>query len=132
MLEPVAEDLGHRLRCSAPPLTVSGDRDLLGQAITNLVENAYRHCPAPADISVTLERLPTEALLSVTDNGPGIPEAEREAVFRRFYRLERSRSGEGSGLGLSLVLAIVRLHGGSVELADAGPGLAVRIRLPLA
>ncbi|WP_444666288.1 ATP-binding protein [Cereibacter changlensis] len=132
MLEPVAEDLGHRLTCETVPLTVSGDRDLLAQAITNVVENAFRHCPAPAEIRMTLQALPGQALLSVTDNGPGIPAAEQEAVFRRFYRLERSRNSEGSGLGLSLVAAIVRLHGGSVELADAGPGLSLRIRLPLA
>jgi len=132
MLEPVAEDLGHRLSCKTMPMTVSGDRDLLGQAITNIVENAFRHCPAPADIRLSLEGVPGQAQLTVTDNGPGIPAAEREAVFRRFYRLERSRNSEGSGLGLSLVSAIVRLHGGSVELADAKPGLIVRIRLPLA
>jgi len=132
MLEPVAEDLGHRLSCRALSMTVSGDRDLLGQAITNIVENAFRHCPVPADIRLSLEALPGQALLTVTDNGPGIPATEQEAVFRRFYRLERSRNSEGSGLGLSLVAAIVRLHGGSVELADAKPGLIVRIRLPLA
>jgi len=132
MLEPVAEDMGHRLSCQTLSMTVSGDRDLLGQAITNIVENAFRHCSAPADIRLSLEALPGQALLTVTDNGPGIPATEQEAVFRRFYRLERSRNSEGSGLGLSLVAAIVRLHGGSVELADAKPGLIVRIRLPLA
>ncbi|WP_096787392.1 ATP-binding protein [Rhodobacter sp. CZR27] len=131
MLEPVAEELGHHLAVEAGPVTVQGDRDLLAQAIANLVENAFRHCPPPARIALAVRREGAEAVLTVTDNGPGIPEAERAAVFRRFYRLERSRNTEGSGLGLSLVAAVLRLHGGRVELADAEPGLRVTLHLPV-
>lgn len=131
MLEPVAEELGHHLSADATAIEVQGDRDLLAQAISNLVENACRHCPAPARIRIELRREEAQAVLSVTDDGPGIPEAEREAVFRRFYRLERSRNSEGSGLGLSLVAAVARLHGGRVSLSDAKPGLRVTIFLPV-
>ncbi|MCE6960621.1 HAMP domain-containing histidine kinase [Cereibacter sphaeroides] len=131
MLEPVAEELGHHLSVEAGPVTVQGDRDLLAQAIANLVENAFRHCSPPARIALAVRREGAEAVLTVTDNGPGIPEAERAAVFRRFYRLERSRNTEGSGLGLSLVAAVLRLHGGRVELADAEPGLRVTLHLPV-
>ncbi|MGP3698140.1 ATP-binding protein [Rhodobacter sp. NSM] len=131
MLEPVAEELGHRLIAEVEPVTVLGDRDLLAQAVSNLVENAFRHCPAPARIRLAVRRNGAEAVLTVADDGPGIPAPEREAVFRRFYRLERSRNSEGSGLGLSLVAAILRLHGGRVDLADAQPGLRVTLRLPV-
>ncbi|ULB11477.1 HAMP domain-containing histidine kinase [Cereibacter azotoformans] len=131
MLEPVAEELGHSLTADVAPVRVEGDRDLLAQAISNLVENAFRHCPAPARISLAVRTVGAEALLTVTDDGPGIPGPEREAVFRRFYRLERSRNSEGSGLGLSLVAAVLRLHGGRVDLEDAQPGLRVLLRLPL-
>ncbi|WP_145108972.1 HAMP domain-containing sensor histidine kinase [Cereibacter sediminicola] len=131
MLEPVAEELGHSLAAEVAPVRVDGDRDLLAQAISNLVENAFRHCPAPARITLAVRSVGAEALLTVTDDGPGIPGPEREAVFRRFYRLERSRNSEGSGLGLSLVAAVLRLHGGRVGLEDAQPGLRVLLRLPL-
>ncbi|MGC9447575.1 HAMP domain-containing sensor histidine kinase [Cereibacter johrii] len=131
LLEPVAEELGHRITARIEPVAVEGDRDLLAQAISNLVENAFRHCPPPARVALTVRREGAEAVVTVEDDGPGIPEAEREAVFRRFYRLERSRNSEGSGLGLSLVAAVARLHGGRVELDDAEPGLRVTLRLPV-
>ncbi|MGV6811727.1 MAG: ATP-binding protein [Brevirhabdus sp.] len=125
MLEPVAEEMGHTLTLDAHPTPVEGDREMLAQALTNLVENALRHCPESATISISTG----PGTVTVCDNGPGIPEVERDRVTRRFYRLEASRNTPGSGLGLSLVQAIARLHGGQLDLSDNAPGLCARIVL---
>ena len=128
---PVAEDRGQRLKTalvSVPP--VHGDRELLTQMVANLIENPIRHCPAAVDITVGLAQEDGAPVLRVADTGPGIPAAEREKVFRRFYRLEASRTTPGSGLGLALVKAVADLHGASVELSDNRPGLLVTIRFP--
>ena len=127
---PSAEDAGQALSVeSASPLVVEGDPELLTQMLVNLVDNALRHAGPGAQIRVRAAAQGADAVISVTDNGPGVPEGERARVFDRFYRLERSRSTPGSGLGLALVAAVVRLHGASVGLADAGPGLEVRVTL---
>jgi signal transduction histidine kinase len=89
-----------------------------------------RHCPAGVDITVGLAQEGGAPLLRVADTGPGIPAGEREKVFRRFYRLESSRTTPGSGLGLALVKAVADLHGASIELSDNRPGLCVTIRFP--
>lgn len=124
--EPAAEESGHTLSLTLDhPAVIPGDRTLLAQVLANLIENALRHAP-PGPVSVAVRG----AELCVADRGPGIPEAEREAVLRRLYRLDRSRSTPGNGLGLALVDAIVRLHDGRIELADNAPGLWVLIRLP--
>jgi signal transduction histidine kinase len=125
---PVAEDRGQQLliECRAEPM-IRGDRELLMQMTANLVENAINHCPPGVVIRVVIDAAAGQAVLSVADNGPGIPAAEHDAVLRRFYRLERSRTTPGSGLGLALVKAIADLHGASVSLADNGPGLRVSI-----
>ena len=100
--------------------------------LANLIENALRHCP-PGTRIVIEARAEADALrLVVADSGPGIPQGERDKVFRRLYRLEKSRTTPGSGLGLSLVKAIVDLHAGMIELANNDPGLAVVVRLPVA
>lgn len=134
--EPVAEDGGARLVVAAEaPVTVSGVRELLAQAISNLVDNALKYgrpAEGEAVITVSVERRGDRAVLRVADNGPGVPEADRHRVLDRFTRLEASRSAPGSGLGLALVAAVARHHRGEIELADAGPGLAVILRLPLA
>jgi signal transduction histidine kinase len=109
---------------------VHGDAELLTQLLANLVENAIRHCPPDARIQIWGERVGAGAVLIVSDTGPGIPEAERDKVFRRLYRLEKSRTTPGSGLGLSLVKAIAELHGAQVSLGDNAPGLIVRITFP--
>lgn len=125
----VAEDRGQELEFDVPrDFSISGDRELLTQMVANLVENAISHCPAGARISVSLGEDTGAPVLSITDTGPGIPPAEREKVFRRFYRLETSRTTPGSGLGLALVKAVADLHGASVELSDNRPGLRVSIR----
>jgi signal transduction histidine kinase len=121
---PSAEDARQSLVLAAeasPP--VDGDPELLTQMLVNLVENALRHAGPGARIEVAVSRAGEGASLRVADNGPGVPEAERERLFDRFYRLERSRSTPGSGLGLALVAAVARLHGAEVRLADARPGL---------
>lgn len=130
---PVAEDGGQRLSTDLPAqLTVHADRTLLMQMFSNLVENAIRHAGPGAAIAIGAREAEGEALVQVVDSGPGIPADEREKVFGRLYRLERSRSTPGNGLGLALVAAIARLHQYSVALADAAPGLCVNVRIPLA
>lgn len=128
--EPAAEDNGQRLTLAQDPApaVVAGDRGLLGQAVANLIENALRHTPRGSRISVHVGEDDGAVLLEVADTGPGIPPDERGKVLRRLYRLERSRTTPGNGLGLSLVAAIAELHGATLRLADANPGLVVRLR----
>ena len=131
--EVVAEDAGDKLGYAADvngPAYVRGDPELLVQLFANLVENSIRHCPAPTEIKLRLCERDNAYVVEVTDNGPGIPERERENVFRRLYRLERARSTAGSGLGLSLVAAIVELHGARIALRDNAPGLCVEVCFP--
>jgi signal transduction histidine kinase len=129
---PVAEDRGQTLAGRvADGLFVQGDRALLAQMLVNLIENALKHSPAGTHVQLLLERIDRHARLSVVDDGPGIPESEREKVFRRFYRLDRSRSTPGNGLGLSLVAAVAARHEAPVALSDAGPGLRVAMEFPL-
>jgi signal transduction histidine kinase len=128
---PAAEDSGHVLHVSArTPTPIEGDRELLTQMLANLVENALRHTPAGSRIEVGVTGAGDGAVVRVVDNGPGAPAAERDRLFDRFYRLERSRSDIGYGLGLALVGAIAKLHEAEVELSDARPGLKVLIRFP--
>jgi signal transduction histidine kinase len=125
---PVAEDAGLSLHAELTPgVMIEGDTELLAQMIVNLVENAIRHTQAGDRISVSLHSVEPEAILAVADNGPGVPADERERIFQRFYRLERSRTTTGSGLGLSLVAAIANLHGARVSVADNQPGLRVTL-----
>jgi signal transduction histidine kinase len=109
-------------------LTIRGDRELLLQLFANVLENAVRHSPSRALIEVGARRLVDGTVVSVCDNGPGIPEEMRTKVFQRFFRLEPSRTTPGSGLGLSLVKAIASLHNISVELLSNEPGLIVQVR----
>jgi signal transduction histidine kinase len=139
LYEPVAEERGITLKADAvPPLTLYADRQLLGQAIANLIDNALKYgAPDRADngarpeVEVTVRATDGTAEIVVTDRGPGVPEAERERVLDRFVRLEASRSEPGSGLGLSLVAAVARLHGGALKLEDNEPGLRVVLALPI-
>ncbi|UFW79076.1 HAMP domain-containing histidine kinase [Rhizobium sp. SU303] len=113
------------------PALIRGDRDLLTQMIANLVENAINHCPPGIGITISLRCRDGRAIVSVADTGPGIPAGEREKVFRRLYRLDKSRATPGSGLGLSLVKAIADLHSAEITMADNHPGLIVSIAFPL-
>jgi signal transduction histidine kinase len=141
MYEPVAEEAGVRFELSADSgLFVRGSRELLGQALANLIDNALKYgvlrqagSDGDADrttLSVAARRSAEGVELTVADNGPGIPMADRARVLDRFVRLEGSRSLPGSGLGLSLASAIARLHGGTIVIEDNEPGLRVTLRLP--
>ena len=132
LYEPVAEEKGVHITTAIPEgVAVEADRQLLGQAVTNLIDNALKY-GAPTGIDIGVHRNGATAEISVADHGPGIAPADRERALKRFVRLEQSRSLPGSGLGLSLVAAVARLHGGSLRLEDNRPGLRVVIALPLA
>ena len=135
LYEPVAEEQEATLTVTVPEaVVVPGDRDLLAQAIANLVDNALKYGrPADGSQAVTLRvgRDGEEAVIAVADNGPGVPEADRGRVTQRFVRLEGSRTAPGSGLGLSLVQAVASLHKGTLMLGDAAPGLVAELRLPV-
>ena len=130
LYEPIAEDKRVTLQVeAADEATVHGDRDLLFEAVANLVDNAVKFTPEGGRVTLALRRRDSESVIQVKDTGPGIPEAEREAVVRRFYRSDKSRNTEGLGLGLSLVAAIVKLHGFRFTIA-AGPGCTTEIAFP--
>lgn len=132
ILEPIATESGHRLtgKTAAAAATADGDQELLTQACINLVENAIRHCSKSASIQVKSEVSNGVVSIVVSDDGPGIPEIERDKVLERLYRLEKSRTTPGSGLGLSLVAAIADLHGAQLTLSDNHPGLVVTMLFP--
>jgi signal transduction histidine kinase len=146
LYEPLAEDGGMTLRLKTAPVSLHGNRELIGQALANLVENAIKYGrpaePRPAEpkgavvsldarqILIEARREGDQVLLSVTDHGPGIPEGERKHAMERFVRLDSSRSQPGSGLGLSLASAVATLHGGELRLGDAHPGLVATLAIP--
>lgn len=135
LYEPLAEDKGQVLRLSMPEgidVSAQGDRDLVFQALANLLDNAIKFSPASSEIELGVDLQPRGWRLVVADHGPGVPENMREKVKERFFRLESSRSTPGSGLGLSLAAAVADLHGGEMRLADNDPGLRVEILLPTA
>jgi signal transduction histidine kinase len=128
---PAIHDGGRELLWSVEPgLTVEGDRELLAQAVVNLIENAQRHTPAGTVIQLTAAAADGAAEVQVADNGPGVPTADLDRIVRRFARLESSRNTTGYGLGLNLVSAVAALHGGRLVLASADPGLSATIELP--
>lgn len=132
LYDPLTEELGITLEVR--PLQAvrrTGDRDLLFQALVNLLDNAIKFSGAGGRIEIGVERREGTAVLSVSDRGPGIPEDQREEVLKRFVRLEQSRSTSGSGLGLSLVQAVAHLHDGELLLEDNAPGLRASLILPL-
>ena len=133
LYEPLAEDrdVGLELALEAEA-AVTGDRDLLFEAVANVVDNAVKFSPAGGRCRLVLAFDGATAVIRVDDAGPGIAEAERGSVLKRFYRSEQSRTSEGSGLGLSLVAAVVRLHGFALRIGDNGPGCRVEILVPVA
>jgi len=127
MYRPVAEDQRQVLRCDIQKnVRIRGDSELLTQMFSNLIENAIRHTAPLTNIEIGLTASDGGAVASIADDGPGMPDGEREKVFRRFYRLASSRSTPGNGLGLALVAAIANLHHARIELADNRPGVCVR------
>ena len=134
LYEPVADEVGAELAVEAgEPILMTASRELLGQALANLIDNAMKHAEGTPGLRIVVStaREAQTFVLRVADNGPGIPAADRERALQRFVRLEKSRSKPGSGLGLSLVAAVARLHDGTIELGDGSPGLVVTLRLPL-
>jgi signal transduction histidine kinase len=146
LYEPLAEDDGMTLRVKTVPTRLHGNRELISQALANLVENAIKYGKPVAsaqplsvgaaaggdarEILIEARRDGDQVLLSVTDHGPGIPEADRRHAVERFVRLEASRTQPGSGLGLSLASAVATLHGGELRLGDARPGLTATLAIP--
>jgi signal transduction histidine kinase len=133
LYEPSADEKGLTLTAALPGgrLEMRGNRHLLSRALANLVENAIKYTPSPGTIAIALAATEDAAQLVIADSGPGIPADARERVFDRFVRLEASRTTPGNGLGLSLARAVIRLHGGTVALADNAPGLRAIVALPL-
>jgi signal transduction histidine kinase len=128
---PVAEEKGIALSVDAPTrLPIHGDRELIQQAVANLVDNAVKFSRPGDAVRISAAVSPDGVEISVADQGPGIPEADLVRVTERFFRGEIARNTPGSGLGLALVQAVALLHGGSLRMADAGPGLAAIIALP--
>jgi signal transduction histidine kinase len=141
LYEPLAEEKGLSLTIvAAAPAPVRGHRELVSQALANLLDNAIKYSapegdPALANSSGILVMAGMDkdiVELRVCDRGPGIPAPDRARVVERFVRLEQSRSAPGSGLGLSLVAAVARLHGGELRLTDNDPGLCAVLALPRA
>ncbi|WP_101756955.1 HAMP domain-containing sensor histidine kinase [Oceanicoccus sp. KOV_DT_Chl] len=138
LYEPLALDKAITMTESlADGMQLHGDRDLLFQACANLIDNAIKYTPEQGNIHIQLEHIEDQdslgcALISVADSGAGIPGKDKAKVFRRFFRVETSRSEQpGNGLGLSLVSAVVKLHDGDISLFDNDPGLRVEMTLPL-
>ena len=130
LYEPIAENKGVILRVEAPDgATVHGDRDLLFEAVANLVDNAVKFTPEGGRVELALLHQDGETVIRVSDTGPGIPEIEREAVTQRFYRSDKSRNTKGLGLGLSMVAAIIKLHSFRLRIS-AGPGCTAEIACP--
>lgn len=127
---PAIHDAGRLLLWSVEPgLSTDGDRELLAQAIMNLIENAQRHTPAGTVIRATMIAAGDTIRIQVADNGPGVPNSDLGRIVKRFARLDTSRNTPGHGLGLNLVRAIARLHGGNLTLESAGDGLYATIEL---
>ncbi len=140
LYEPLADDKGLELKVeAAPPMPVKGNRELVSQALANLVDNAIKYAVPDRQAAGGVPQIVVAArpdgdrvLLTVADPGPGIPESDRPRAVERFVRLDSSRTQPGSGLGLSLASAVARLHGGELRLEDNGPGLRATIALPRA
>jgi signal transduction histidine kinase len=129
---PVAEDAKHRLSLSLnTDAPIQGDRELLTQLFSNLIENAILHTPEGTLVTISLNREGDEIMAAVSDDGPGVPADEHEKLFRRFYRREASRTRPGYGLGLALAAAVAELHGARMAI-DGKPkqGFSIAFRLP--
>jgi heavy metal sensor kinase len=134
LFEDVAEDKGVALECeeSRPEIVVRADRHRIHRVFANLVDNAVKYTPAGGRVTCAARRDDGHAVVEVRDSGPGIPAEDQARIWERLYRGDHSRSERGLGLGLSLVRAIVRAHGGTVDVASApGSGSAFTVRLPI-
>ena len=123
--EPLAENKNILISQDLKELELYGDKDLLFQAYANLVDNAIKFTPDNGNIFIRTFEKYNSLGIEVTDTGSGIPEADKNKIFDRFYRDDKSRSSSGTGLGLSLVLAVVSLHHGRIEVINLDPGLKI-------
>ena len=136
LYEALAEEAGVDFRCEiAPGLKLQGNRELIGQALANLLDNAIKYgrpeeASGTASVELSVSQSGDAVLFVVADRGPGIPEADRVRVLERFVRLDQSRSKPGFGLGLSLAAGVARMHSGTIILDDNKPGLRVSITIP--
>jgi signal transduction histidine kinase len=131
LYQAAADDRQIALVCDVrAAVEVFGDRELLAQALTNLLDNAVKYTPAGGKVTVALERTDDTARIRVADSGPGVPAEDRERVLQRFARLDQARSQPGNGLGLALVKAVTMQHHGRLALGDNAPGLVVTIEIP--
>jgi len=131
LYEPLAEEKGISIQTKCDDADVDCDRDLLFQALANVLDNAIKFSPSGSTIDIKLEAGKKVLRISFADQGSGVSEEEKGKIFTRFYRAEQSRNSAGNGLGLTLVAAIIDLHAGHIELQDAKPGLIVNILLPM-
>lgn len=130
MYEATADEQGVLLvQMFGDSVPARGDRNLLGSALASLVDNAIKYAGPGATVEVSAGSDEEGSWLAVRDNGPGVPSEELAKLTQRFYRLDKSRHLPGNGLGLSIVAAIAALHGGSLDIEDAAPGLRLRLRL---
>ncbi|WP_374942448.1 ATP-binding protein [Sphingomonas sp.] len=133
LYEPVVEDAGlaFSVAIDVRPRPMAFHRELMSQAIGNLIDNAMKHAGGGGSLVLRLARVAEGVAIQVEDRGPGIAEADRAQAMKRFGRLDTARSTPGAGLGMALIEAVARLHGGRFELADNAPGLVARIVLPV-
>ena len=130
LYEPMAAEKHITIVTDVHPTTTLGDKDLLFQAVTNLIDNAVKYTPEGGNITVQVEPFDTGSRLVIRDSGRGVPDEHKPYIFRRFYRVDASRSTPGTGLGLALVGAIVKLHQGHIFVADNEPtGLSVTVTI---
>jgi signal transduction histidine kinase len=131
LFDAAAEERGSRLEIDrTEPIEILGDRDLLFDAISNLVDNAIKHGRERGLVRISADASEHRAVLAISDDGPGVPADECELIFKRFYRSEKSRCTPGNGLGLSIVAAVARVHGANVKLSSNRPGLTVELEFP--
>jgi len=131
LFDAAAEERGSRLEVrGGEPIEILGDRDLLFDAISNLVDNAIKHGRERGLVSISTDCHEEGAVLAISDDGPGVPANETDLIFRRFYRSEKSRSTPGNGLGLTLVAAVARAHGANIKLFPNRPGLTIELQFP--
>ncbi|WP_297479404.1 HAMP domain-containing sensor histidine kinase [uncultured Photobacterium sp.] len=126
----VAEDASMTLTLNTQkePIFIQGDKELLIQQFANLVENSLRYCPQASQLTLSCHTEQDNVVITMADNGPGINDQEKQRVFERLYRINKSRNDGGLGIGLTLVKAVTDLHQGEIKLYDCHPGLGVEIR----
>jgi signal transduction histidine kinase len=133
LLRPLVQGKDQQMRVDMPgPLPYNANGKLLGQALTNLLDNAHMHTPPGTEITISSRITPEEVVLVISDDGPGIPAELHESIFERFYKAPSARRGRGLGLGLTIARAVVELHGGSLQVESTpGEGTTFLITLPI-